>query len=95
MGPVIMPISFETYKRVVLEDDDHIWELACGLLRRKPDMTTEHGQAGRTLATLIGRQIDQLTRLIEDLLEVDPVGERSLKGFHRAIMAYNVIRMKA
>lgn len=53
-----MPISAETYERLALEDDDVKWELVCGRLRRKPDMTTEHNQVARTLAMLIGRQID-------------------------------------
>lgn len=53
-----MPISAETYERVALEDDDVKWELVCGRLRRKPDMTTEHNDVARTLAMLIAQQID-------------------------------------
>jgi Uma2 family endonuclease len=53
-----MPVSEETYKRVVLEDTDHVWELVCGRLREKPPMTAEHDDSGRTLAVIIGRQID-------------------------------------
>jgi Uma2 family endonuclease len=53
-----MPVSAETYKRVVLEDTDRIWELVCGRLREKPPMTTEHEQHGRTLGALLIRQVD-------------------------------------
>jgi Uma2 family endonuclease len=53
-----MPISAETYERVALEDGDHSWELVCGRLRRKPDMTTEHGFSARMLAALLSRQLD-------------------------------------
>ncbi len=31
---------------------------------------------------------------VEDLVEVEPVGELSLKGFHRPVTTYNVIRLK-
>src|SRR5581483_2884921 len=53
-----MPVSAETYKRVVLEDTDRIWELVCGRLREKPPMTTEHAQHGRTLGAMLIRQVD-------------------------------------
>lgn len=53
-----MPVSAETYERVALEDPDGKWELVCGRLRQKPLMTTEHGYAARTLAILLGRQLD-------------------------------------
>ncbi len=53
-----MPISAETYERVALEDPDGKWELVCGRLRRKPIMTTEHGQAGRNLVRLLVSQLD-------------------------------------
>ena len=32
---------------------------------------------------------------VEDLVEVESVGELSLKGFHRPVAAYNLIRLKA
>ena len=32
---------------------------------------------------------------IEDLVETEPIGELTLKGFHRPITAYNVLQMKA
>ncbi|MBI2469304.1 MAG: response regulator [Candidatus Rokubacteria bacterium] len=31
---------------------------------------------------------------VEDLVEVQPVGELALKGFHRPVTAYNVLRLK-
>ncbi len=32
---------------------------------------------------------------LEDLVEAEPAGERTLKGFHRPITAYNILRLKA
>jgi class 3 adenylate cyclase len=32
---------------------------------------------------------------VEDVVEVEPVGELSLKGFHRPVPAHNVVRFKA
>ena len=34
-----MVISAKTYEQVALEDGDEVWELACGILRKKPGMT--------------------------------------------------------
>jgi hypothetical protein len=31
---------------------------------------------------------------VEDLVEAEPVGELPLKGFHRPITAYNILRLK-
>ena len=31
---------------------------------------------------------------VEELVEVEPVGELSLKGFHRPVAAFNVLRLK-
>lgn len=50
-----MPVSFETYKRVAMEDDE-AWELVCGRLRKKPPMTTEHGWSIAVLTNLLVRQ---------------------------------------
>jgi len=44
-----MVISVETYKRVAVEDPSGHWELVCGRLRQKPDMTTEHNDCIRAL----------------------------------------------
>jgi len=32
---------------------------------------------------------------VEDLVEVEAVGELSLKGFHNSVGAYNLLRLKA
>jgi class 3 adenylate cyclase len=32
---------------------------------------------------------------VEDLVEVERVGELSLKGFHRPVTAYNILRLKS
>lgn len=53
-----MPVSEETYQRVALEDPDEKWELNCGRLRRKPDMTAEHNRLFRVLGYVIQRQLD-------------------------------------
>ncbi|HXV80753.1 MAG TPA: response regulator [Candidatus Binatia bacterium] len=36
----------------------------------------------------------RLLATVEELVEVEPVGELNLKGFHRPITAYNVLRLK-
>jgi adenylate cyclase len=36
----------------------------------------------------------RLLALVEDLVEVEPVGELTLKGFHRPVTAHNVLGMK-
>jgi hypothetical protein len=35
-----------------------------------------------------------LLSTVEELVEVESVGELTLKGFHRSISAYNIVRMK-
>ena len=37
----------------------------------------------------------RLLATVEDLVEVEPVGELGLKGFHRPVPAHNVLRLKA
>jgi Uma2 family endonuclease len=54
-----MPISEATYERVALEDPSGQWELACGRLRSKPGMTTEHNYAQRELDGELRRQLDR------------------------------------
>jgi Uma2 family endonuclease len=53
-----MAISTATYERVALEDDDHIWELENGQLRRKPDMSQEHNDATMELLLQLAAQLD-------------------------------------
>lgn len=53
-----MPITFETYQRVSLEDPDGRWELVCGHLREKPPMTMKHGLTERRLQTMLSGQLN-------------------------------------
>lgn len=56
-----MPITDETYERVALEDEDEIWELVCGKLRKKPIMTVEHNHVIERLFRQLARQLDEDT----------------------------------
>ncbi len=60
-----MPISFETYARVALEDADAGWELVCGQLRQKPPMTIEHDNRARFLAAALFAQLDPRLFLVD------------------------------
>jgi len=53
-----MTISVETYKRVAVEDPSGHWELVCGRLRQKPDMTIEHNDSIRALGYRLISQLD-------------------------------------
>ena len=59
-----MAVSYATYERVALEDGDGIWELVCGRLREKPQMTQDHNILMRRLAAQLSRQLD------EDVMQV-------------------------
>jgi len=52
-----MPVSYETYKQVVLEDTDERYELVWGHIRTKPIMTAEHGGAIGMLDRSLQRQL--------------------------------------
>jgi Uma2 family endonuclease len=52
-----MPITFETYQRVALEDPEGKWELECGRLREKPPMTMEHSLISRRLQGMLTEQL--------------------------------------
>jgi len=54
-----MPVSFDTYERVALEDDNEGWELDCGHLRKKPGMTAEHSDVNVNLADQLTAQLDR------------------------------------
>jgi len=54
-----MPVSYETFERVALEDPEGMWELHCGALRQKPEMTAEHNHIGRTLAFDLQLQLNR------------------------------------
>lgn len=53
-----MPLTEETYRRVVLEDPDAQWELHRGRLREKPPMTHGHNSLMVRLGLRIGPQLD-------------------------------------
>ncbi|HEY7295780.1 MAG TPA: Uma2 family endonuclease, partial [Dehalococcoidia bacterium] len=55
-----MPISYETYKRVTLEDGDEQWELVCGHLRKKPGMTIDHRTVIIELTVLLHGQLRKM-----------------------------------
>ena len=37
----------------------------------------------------------RLVAAVEDLVEVEPIGDLHLKGFHRPVPAFNVLRLTA
>jgi Uma2 family endonuclease len=54
-----MPVTAKTYEQVALEDSDSQWELVCGALRRKPDMTMEHNDPATYLGFQLVAQLDR------------------------------------
>lgn len=60
-----MPVSEATYERVAVEDGDGTWELFCGELVRKPEMTTEHDFAAHVLAHRIQMQVSLQDYLVQ------------------------------
>lgn len=69
-----MPVSEATYERVALEDLEGHWELVCGRLRRKPDMTMEHKSVASRLAFLLQSQLEL------DAFEVHVNGARARRS---------------
>jgi Uma2 family endonuclease len=65
-----MPISFDTYARVALEDQDEQWELVCRRLRRKPAMTIEHDGAAWRLIMQLVRQLAEDSFLVSHAARV-------------------------
>lgn len=53
-----MPVSEQTYRAVVLEDPEALWELHDGRLREKPRMGAEHNDVIARLAVALGNQLD-------------------------------------
>jgi Uma2 family endonuclease len=53
-----MPLTEQTYRAVVVEDEDGQWELWCGRLREKPAMTADHNRFGMRLTPQLGVQLD-------------------------------------
>lgn len=54
-----MSVSVKTYKRVAMEDPTGRWELECGRLRSKPDVTTEHAWVIDEMDYQVQTQIDR------------------------------------
>jgi Uma2 family endonuclease len=54
-----MPVSEQTYLQLVLEDPESKWELHCGRLRSKPNMTAEHGDLILEVGYHLRRQLDR------------------------------------
>ncbi|MGH2585205.1 MAG: Uma2 family endonuclease [Dehalococcoidia bacterium] len=54
-----MPVSEQAYRQYVLEHPDEKWELVCGELRRKPEMTWEHNHTYRNLGWRLHEQLDE------------------------------------
>jgi Uma2 family endonuclease len=54
-----MVLSAETYRRIVTEDPDGIWELVDGRLREKPAMSFQHDDTCSYLGHDLTRQLDR------------------------------------
>jgi Uma2 family endonuclease len=54
-----MPVSEQTYLQLAAEDPEGHWELHCGHLRRKPEMTTEHDATMHNLGFLLHQQLNR------------------------------------
>ncbi len=55
---VAVGITAETFERLALEDPIDKWELHCGRLVRRPEMTMPHNDVATVLLLMLGRQID-------------------------------------
>jgi Uma2 family endonuclease len=53
-----MPVSEETYRQLALADPHGHWELHCGRLREKPNMTVEHNYIMTRLFRFLIQQLD-------------------------------------
>jgi Uma2 family endonuclease len=54
-----MTVSEATYLQKALEEVDARWELVCGQLRQKPDMTADHNNVMGDLTFSLMRQLDR------------------------------------
>ena len=52
-----MAVSAATFERLALEDEDGQWEMVCGRLRRKPDMTMPHNSIAWRIAFALQSQL--------------------------------------
>lgn len=73
-----MAITEQTYERVALEDPEGLWELVCGRLRGKQEMTTEHGYVIQELDYQLSVQLD----LQHYSIRTDPLRLRAPSGSH-------------
>jgi len=71
-----MPVSEETYLRLVLEDPEGKWELHCGRLRQKPAMTTRHNE----VAWMLGFRLQQQLPFEQFQVRVDAGRARALES---------------
>jgi Uma2 family endonuclease len=53
-----MTVSEQTFRQVALEDPEGHWELHCGVLHRKPGMTSEHNNVAGEVFYALRRQLD-------------------------------------
>jgi Uma2 family endonuclease len=54
-----MPVSEKDYRRLALEDPEGHWELHCGTLRQKPNMTFAHNHLATELFGQFWQQLDR------------------------------------
>ena len=54
-----MPVSEQTYLQLALEDPDGTWELDCGRLRSKTEMTWEHSDLFGELGYMLRSQLSR------------------------------------
>lgn len=54
-----MSVSEQTYRQLALEDPHGHWELHCGRLRQKPNMTVEHNYIMTRLFRFLIQQLDE------------------------------------
>src|SRR5262245_39109801 len=54
-----MPISEQTFRQVALEDPEGHWELDCGKLRQKPDMSARHNDVMVYIGAQLTAQLDR------------------------------------
>ena len=53
-----MVVSAKTFEQIALEDPEGHWELHCGRLLQKPNMTSPHNDAAFELAYQVRRQLE-------------------------------------
>jgi len=56
---ILMTVSEKTFRKVALEDPSGHWELHCGQLRQKPDMTAQHNHVATEVLFFLRSQLDR------------------------------------